>query len=170
MGDERTIRIAQSCAADPRAAAEELHQGLAQPDTSLVLFFCSSEYDRDALADEIRARFGAVPVVGCTTAGEIGPMGCRDGSLTGVSFAPSAGAAVVGHLDDLQAFSLSEGRRVRERPAAPARGRGAAGGRAQHLRASCSSTGSSATRSSLRTRCRRAWATSRSSAGPPATA
>ena len=109
MGDERTIRIAQSCAADPRAAAEELHQGLAQPDTSLVLFFCSSEYDRDALADEIRARFGAVPVVGCTTAGEIGPMGCRDGSLTGVSFAPSAGAAVVGRLDDLQAFSLPKG-------------------------------------------------------------
>ncbi len=109
MGEERAIRIAQSCAADPRAAAEELHQGLAQPDTSLVLFFCSSEYDRVALAREIGARFGAASVVGCTTAGEIGPMGCRDGSLTGVSFAASAGATVVGHLDDLQGFSRSEG-------------------------------------------------------------
>ena len=109
MGDERSIRIAQSCAADPRTAAEELHRDLAQPDTSLVLFFCSSEYDRDALADEIGSRFGAAPVVGCTTAGEIGPRGCRDGSLTGVSFAPSAGAAVVGHLDDLQGFSMPKG-------------------------------------------------------------
>jgi hypothetical protein len=109
MGEDRTIRIAQSCAADPRAAAEELHHGLAQPDTSLVLFFCSSEYDREVLAGEIGALFGAVPVVGCTTAGEIGPMGCRDGSLSGVSFAPSAGASVVGHLDDLQGFSLHEG-------------------------------------------------------------
>ena len=82
MGEDRTIRIAQSCAADPRAAAEELHRGLTQPDPSLVLFFCSSEYDREVLAGEIGARFGAVPVVGCTTAGEIGPLGCRDGSLT----------------------------------------------------------------------------------------
>ena len=109
MGDEGTIRIAQSCAADPRAAADELHQGLAQTDQSLVLFFCSSEYDRGALASEIGARFGGAPVVGCTTAGEIGPMGCRDGSLTGVSFAASAGAAVVGHLDHLQEFSIPEG-------------------------------------------------------------
>ncbi len=109
MGEDRTIRIAQSCAADPREAAEELHPGLAQPDPSLVLFFCSSEYDRDALAGEIGARFGGAPVVGCTTAGEIGPLGCRDGSLTGVSFAPSAGTAVVGHLDDLRGFGLPEG-------------------------------------------------------------
>jgi len=109
MGDERTIRIAQSCAADPRAAAEELHRGLAQADPSLVIFFCSSEYERRALAGEIGARFDGTPVVGCTTAGEIGPLGCRDGSLTGVSFARSAGAAVVGHLDDLEEFSIPEG-------------------------------------------------------------
>jgi len=109
MGQERTIRIAQSCAAEPRLAAEELHRGIAQPDMSLVLFFCSSAYDREALASELRSRFGGVPVVGCTTAGEIGPAGCRDRSLTGVSFARPAGTAVVGHLDDLHGFSLSEG-------------------------------------------------------------
>ena len=87
MGDERTVRIAQSCAQDPAAAVEALHDGLRQPDISLVLFFCSSEYDRDALAAEMARRFAGVPVVGCTTAGEIGPLGCRDHSVAGVSFA-----------------------------------------------------------------------------------
>ena len=57
MGDERTIRIAQSCAASPEWPFSELHAGLAQPELSLVLFFCSSEYDRGALAEELRARF-----------------------------------------------------------------------------------------------------------------
>ncbi len=32
MGDERTVRIAQSCAQDPAAAVEALHDGLRQPD------------------------------------------------------------------------------------------------------------------------------------------
>ena len=109
MGDDRTIRIAQSCSTEPRVAAEELHRGLAQPDLSLVLFFCSSGYDRSALAGELRSRFGHAPVVGCTTAGEIGPLGCRDGSLTGASFSSAAAKAVIGHLDDLKGFDIPEG-------------------------------------------------------------
>ena len=53
MSGEQTIRIAQSCAQDPRKAVEELHAGLAQPDATLVIFFCSSEYDREVLAAEM---------------------------------------------------------------------------------------------------------------------
>ena len=109
MGQERTIRIAQSCAAEPRAAAAELHRGVAQPHASLVLFFCSSEYDRDALAGELNTRFGDVPVVGCTTAGEIGPLGCRDRSITGVSFSAGACTAVVGRLERLSSFHSADG-------------------------------------------------------------
>jgi hypothetical protein len=48
-------------------------------------------------------------VVGCTTAGEIGPSGCRDRSLTGASFTRAAGTAVIGHLDNLREFSMPEG-------------------------------------------------------------
>ena len=109
MGDERTVRIAQSCAQDPAAAVEALHAGLQQPDISLVLFFCSSEYDRDALAAEMARRFAGVPVVGCTTAGEIGPLGCRDHSVAGVSFAAEVCTAQIGHLDDLRRFQIPDG-------------------------------------------------------------
>ena len=74
MGDERTIRIAQSCAHDPRSGRRGAsRRPPASRTLSLVLFFCSSEYDRDALAAEMARRFAGVPVVGCTTAGEIGP-------------------------------------------------------------------------------------------------
>jgi hypothetical protein len=109
MGDERTVRITQSCAQDPAAAVEALHAGLWRPDVALVLFFCSSEYDRDALAAEMARRFAGVPVVGCTTAGEIGPLGCRDHSVAGVSFAAEVCSAEVGHLEDLRRFRISDG-------------------------------------------------------------
>jgi hypothetical protein len=87
----------------------ELCAGLSQPDVSLVLFFCSSEYDRGALAAEITRRFSGVPVVGCTTAGEIGPLGCRDHSITGVSFAAAVCTAEIGPLEDLRDFSIADG-------------------------------------------------------------
>jgi len=109
LGEERTIRIAQSCATDPCEAVAELHDGLAQPDLSLVLFFCSTGYDRKELAAALRERFAGAPVVGCTTAGEIGPAGCRDRSLTGVSFAGSACTPAVGLLEGLSGFRQQDG-------------------------------------------------------------
>lgn len=106
------IRIAQSCAYDPRAAVKEFHAQVAQPDTALVIFFCSDEYDRAILAREMSRRFAGVQVVGCTTAGEIGPNGCRDHSIAGVSLAASVCTATSGVVEHLQQFELDEGRLV----------------------------------------------------------
>ena len=103
------IRSMQSCASDARQAAREFHEGVIQPDTELVVFFCSSDYDLDLLGDELRRLFGAVPLVGCTTAGEIGPAGYRERTLSGVSFPAGACTAVTGRLDHLQDFSLARG-------------------------------------------------------------
>jgi hypothetical protein len=103
------IRSMQTSAADARAAAREFYDGVIRPDTELVMFFCSSEYDLDALADEMNRLFGRIPVVGCTTAGEIGPLGYRDSSLSGVSFPAGACTAVCGRLDELQQFSIARG-------------------------------------------------------------
>jgi len=103
------ILTAQSTATDPRAAAREIYAGIAQPDTTLVLFFCSSHYDRDSLADEINRQFGTIPVIGCTTAGEIGPLGYLDHSLVGVSFPAATCTAVTDRIGDLQRFAFSDG-------------------------------------------------------------
>ncbi|MGY6563620.1 MAG: nitric oxide-sensing protein NosP [Halomonadaceae bacterium] len=103
------IRSMQSRAEDARTAVCEFHQGVVQPDTELVLFFCSSHYDLAALADEMNRLFGDIPVVGCTTAGEIGPLGYLDHTLTGVSFPAGSCTAVTGRLDALQQFSIARG-------------------------------------------------------------
>lgn len=103
------IRRAHSCAADARQAAREFHAQVAQPDLALVIFFCSSRYDLDALADELNRLFAGVTMIGCTTAGEIGPAGYRDHSLSGVGFSAAACTAVAGCLPSLQSFAISRG-------------------------------------------------------------
>ncbi|MBS1144005.1 MAG: hypothetical protein H6R14_1411 [Proteobacteria bacterium] len=96
-----SLRTGQSAASDPRLAVQELHEAIAQPGLALVVFFCSSDYDLDVLAAEINGRFAGTPVIGCTTAGEIGPGGYRSGGLVGVGFAGADFSAVVGRVDGL---------------------------------------------------------------------
>lgn len=109
MEERAVIRRAQSCAPDAREAVREFHAAVARPDTALVVFFCSSDYDLDALAEEMRHLFEGVQVVGCTTAGEIGPAGCRDHSLSGMSFPAGSFDIVSGQLEHLQQFDIAKG-------------------------------------------------------------
>lgn len=67
-------------------------------DAKLLIVFCSSSADLPALLREIRERSGDVPLIGCTTAGEIGASGPRDASvvvaaLGGDGFAVETAAA-----------------------------------------------------------------------------
>ncbi len=105
-----TIPSAHSCAADARQAAREFHARLGGAADGLVVFFCSSAYDLPALADEINRLFPDVPVVGCTTAGEIGPAGYQDRSLSGVRLPASLCTAVAGRLGPLQSFQTEQGK------------------------------------------------------------
>ncbi|HUN54165.1 MAG TPA: nitric oxide-sensing protein NosP [Smithella sp.] len=109
MNIRKGILTAQSCAKDPRAAAREFYEAVAQPDMALVVFFCSSNYDLDVLAVEMDRLFTGVQVTGCTTAGEIGPAGYTDYSITGASFPASEFTAVTGHIDHLQQFNTAKG-------------------------------------------------------------
>jgi len=102
-------RTGQSNARDPVAAVRELHGQLARPETELVVFFCSVEYDLDVIADEVNRVFAGMTVVGCTTAGEIGPLGYLDGSLSGFSLPSGSFTAVTGRVDDLRHFTPRQG-------------------------------------------------------------
>jgi hypothetical protein len=85
------ILSAQSCAPDAETAATEFYQAVQQPDLSLVVFFCSADYDLDRLAQTLNRLFAGVPIIGCTTAGGCyGPSGYSAHSLSGASFARSA--------------------------------------------------------------------------------
>ncbi len=106
---QKSIRTAHSIASEARAAVAEFHERVRQDEMALVVFFCSSHYDLPAIADEINRRFAGVPVIGCTTAGEIGPSGYRDFSLSGASFSATEFSAVSGLLSDLQNFEMQAG-------------------------------------------------------------
>lgn len=107
---EARIRSGQSSADDPRIAVEELFRAIGQPDTALVVFFCSNKFSPDALAAELNAHFGDTPVIGCTTAGEIGPAGYLADSISGFSLPASQFTVASGLIEDLQHFQISQGR------------------------------------------------------------
>jgi hypothetical protein len=109
LENQNRIRRAQSWATDSREAVREFHAAVAQPDMALVIFFCSSKYDLEVLAEEMDRLFDGVQVVGCTTAGEIGPGGYRDLSITGASFPNSHFSATSGQINHLQRFEISSG-------------------------------------------------------------
>lgn len=98
------MRSGHSLASDPQLAVAELHEAIVQPKAALVVFFCSSRFDLDALAHEINARFHGIPVIGCTTAGEIGPAGYHSGTLSGFSIPARGFTAATTCIDGLEDF------------------------------------------------------------------
>jgi hypothetical protein len=103
------VRRGASRAQDAQTAVAELRTAIAQPGCELVLFYCSPAYDRDAIARTMRDAFPGVQVVGCTTAGEIGPLGYVEGTLSGASFAGDGLRVETVRLDGLRQFEPSEG-------------------------------------------------------------
>ena len=53
MDTQAGVRIAQSVSRTHARPAREFRDRVSQPDMALVIFFCSSEYDRVVLADEM---------------------------------------------------------------------------------------------------------------------
>ncbi|MBD3232541.1 MAG: FIST domain containing protein [candidate division Zixibacteria bacterium] len=81
-----SVKRGLSVEKDEQRAVKDFYKQIEQPNMSGIIFFASSKYDPEKLGEAMRATFD-VPVIGCTTAGEITPMGYSEGSLTGVSIA-----------------------------------------------------------------------------------
>ncbi len=81
------IKRAEVVAPDPAIAVASLSEQLYQDDPAGVVFFCSANYNPAALAAEFRQAFDC-PVVGCTTAGEIGTR-YQENGIVAASFARS---------------------------------------------------------------------------------
>lgn len=98
-----SIRRGESHAADPHQAVTELVTQIDQVDLAGVVVFCSDAYDPDSLATALAPAFDA-PVIGCTTAGEIGTR-YSTGGLVGVSFGRRDFRFHPVFLPDLQGFT-----------------------------------------------------------------
>lgn len=104
----RCVKLGQSSLSDPEAAVRDLHQQISQPEMQLVIFFCSSRYDLNVLATTMTRCFGDTPVIGCTTAGEIGPGGYREHSISGASFPADQFVASVARLGSLESAEVGQ--------------------------------------------------------------
>ncbi len=80
------IRRGHSSSSDEATAVAEVFAQVQQDDQRLVLFFASARYDVERLAAALRERTSCV-VVGCTSAGELGPDGPSRGGIAALSFA-----------------------------------------------------------------------------------
>jgi hypothetical protein len=107
--DKARIKRAVTEAESPAAAADALYRQLRLDDMALGLFFCSPDYDIDLLGPALAERFRGLPLIGCTTAGEITPLGYRDGSVTGVSLPADSFTCVERRIDNISAFRMQDG-------------------------------------------------------------
>ncbi len=115
MSDGLIVKRGASTSKNEAVAAEELFSAIHNPEAALTLFFCSPEYDLAALGRELRARFGDAPLVGCTTAGEITPVGYLEGALTGLSIGGKDFHVVLERIEDLKHFRLDAGEGITRR-------------------------------------------------------
>lgn len=116
----RWMGVGHSSAQDSSTAgAEAAKQALQGEDPKLLVVFCSDSYDLQELLDAINKESGDVPLIGCSTAGEIATNGPAQTSvvvtaLGGPGFSVStraamnvssrlreAGAEVAGSLEDV---------------------------------------------------------------------
>ena len=93
---------------DVETAAQQLYSDLVRQPLSLVLFFCASQYDLEALSKALRERFGDIRLVGCTTAGEIGPDGYTSTSITAIGFSAEHFSIEAALFNQLTDFSFSD--------------------------------------------------------------
>lgn len=102
---------AVSTSRNAKQAVGELYQQLCGEDNDpeLCLFFCSPSYDLDMLEQEFSEKFGDIPLVGCTTAGEITPLGYKDDSITAIAFSKEYFRITVRCITNIDAFELQDG-------------------------------------------------------------
>jgi hypothetical protein len=119
------MRRGGSAATDPEIAARELYAAIYLPDAVLTIFYCSSTYDLPALGAALLRHFGAdAPVIGCTTAAEISPVGYREGSIVGVSLGGDELAVQTELVAELGELTLLRGEAAAGRALAGLRARG----------------------------------------------
>jgi hypothetical protein len=79
---ERWFGVGHSDAPDPeRAGAEAAERALEGEDPKLLVVFSSCRYELDRLLAGIRGAGGEIPLIGCSTAGEIASAGPGDGGV-----------------------------------------------------------------------------------------
>jgi hypothetical protein len=79
---ERWLAVGRSSDPDARAAGiAAASAAVERDDAALAIVFCSEAYDLDALLEGIRSQTRDVPLIGCSTSGEIATSGPGDAGV-----------------------------------------------------------------------------------------
>ncbi len=105
-------RIGSTTSSDPVGAAGALFEEIQQDDCTLAVVFCSTEFNLGEMESALASTFGDIPLIGCTSAGEITPTGYTNGTLTGFSLPTESFTAVSARIDNLSDFEISSGHRL----------------------------------------------------------
>jgi hypothetical protein len=82
---------------------------IARDDSELVLLFCSPQFHIAEIAAAVAEYGGTMPIVGCTTAGEITPHGYQHGTITGISLPKAHFSLSLQLFEQLAQFDLADG-------------------------------------------------------------
>ncbi|HWU00339.1 MAG TPA: FIST N-terminal domain-containing protein [Terriglobales bacterium] len=106
---QNAIRRGMSMKTDVTAAVQEILNQIASDDSEIVLLFCSPQFHVADIAAAIRSHGTQQTVIGCTTAGEITPVGHRHGSITGISLPRQHFAVSLQVSEHLANFDIAAG-------------------------------------------------------------
>ena len=105
----QVVARAHSSASDAETAIREIAEVLDGGDFAFVLLFVTPNHCRDAIAEGCARHLDGTRIFGCTTAGELGPVGYQDGSLVALGF-PRSHFAIRAHLiRPLSEFFIDQG-------------------------------------------------------------
>lgn len=110
-----TIPCTSVPAEGPVSTAKALRQQLGAGPHSLVLAFASPSMERSEFASALQAEFPSVAVLGCSTAGEIGPNGLGLGTVSAVAFPAADFRVAHGLVKDVRTAGPDECRALVER-------------------------------------------------------
>ncbi|MDD7970005.1 FIST N-terminal domain-containing protein [Roseinatronobacter alkalisoli] len=104
------FRHAQSGATDTAEAMSEILAALPCAELALVILFVGEGHDLRAIETALTALSPKLPVMGCTTAGEIGNGGYLDGHIVAIGLPRDLFRVAVGHIPGLRNFKPEQAR------------------------------------------------------------
>lgn len=111
--------VARSVNLDATAAVHELAQQLPLQQIETLLFFCSARYDLATLATALGQVFSSKQLIGCTTAGELSPLGYEDASIVAVGFNWELFRCQSALIEHLSSFDLARAQQTVDQIVAP---------------------------------------------------
>ncbi len=90
---------------DPVKAAKEIYEALADCEPECVVFYCCVSYPLEVLSKELTQYFADITLIGCTSAGEITPLGYSKQSISAFALDKNQFATETVLIDNLVAFT-----------------------------------------------------------------